>query len=346
MPTASPTSNLPTPLDDATLLRRAQTLFTGRRVVVVGDAILDCYRTPHGRSHCYAGGAAVIAGHLKQLGANPVLVTLTGQDGDSAQLHERLDALRLDHRALPLRSSLPLRIRRVEGTTITALAYPEQHIAPPPAETADRVASAVAELCGGLDAAIFVDFGYGTVTPALLDRLLPSLRPRVGVLAGDVSGPRASLLAMRRFDLLTPTESELRRLTPSPTTTPSLPAIGRRMQRELDLAHLLVTRDRRGCVRFDADGTQETLPSPAVRVVDEVGAGDALLAVATLALSCGFTAHQATRLGQRAAAAAVAQLGNAPIDWPRLHAAGQPVARVPEAVHVMPRAKPTPFAAA
>lgn len=314
------------PSQTTTLLQRARAAFVGRRVVVVGDAILDCYRHADGRSRCYAGGAAVIAAHLKALGAEPTLVTLIGRDGDSVQLKDCLGQMDLACEALPERSALPVRNRRVHGTTITATPRLEL-FAPPPPEAIGRVAGTVAELRTGIDAAVFVDFGYGTVCPALLDELLPILRPSVGTLAGDVSGPRVSLLAMRGFDLLTPTEAELRRLTPSPTPAAPLDQLAARVRADLGTAHLLVTRDRHGCVRFDADGTHTASPSAAGRVVDEVGAGDALLATTTLALSAGLGIDDATLLGQWAAAAALAQVGNAPVGWERLRRAALPVGR-------------------
>ncbi|MEM7625775.1 MAG: PfkB family carbohydrate kinase [Planctomycetota bacterium] len=311
-------------------LGRARSAFAGCRVAVVGDAILDCYRHADGTSACYAGGAAVIAGHLKALGAEPVLVTLTARDGDTAQLLRCLEAMDVGHEAMPVRAALPTRVREVRGEQIVARRRLEL-ILPPPAETVGRIAGAVAELRTQLDAAIFVDFGYGTVTPALLDGLLPTLRPAVKFLAGDVSGPRASLLSMRRFDLLTPTEAELRRLTPTPTPATPLHPIAHRLRRELELSHLLVTRDRHGGVRYDAEDRSHPFASAATTVVDEVGAGDALLAAMTLAMTCAASPEAATRFGQWAAAAALARLGNAPVGWDAIRRAAD------QAAHTSPR---------
>lgn len=310
--------------DDATLLARAAAAGDGRRIAVVGDAILDCYRTPDGRSRCFAGGAAVIAGHLRQLGARPVLITQLAADGNAAQLLRIVDHLGVEVEAIPTAAAQPVRIREVHGRHIAA-APRQTLITHPSPETIGRLAGAVAERRLGLDAVVFADFGHGTVTPELLDGLLPILRPSVRVLTGDVSGPRASLLAMRRFDLLTPTERELRRLSPSPSPLTPLDELGRRLVGELDLKHLLVTRDAAGCVRYGANGTRRSLPSRVTRdsggsggVVDEVGAGDALLAAATLGLCGKLGINASVRLGQLAAAAALAQLGNAPVTWSRL----------------------------
>jgi len=307
--------------DDLALLARAVPAGRGQRIAVVGDAILDCYRTPAGRSRCFAGGAAVIAGHLQQLGAKPVLITQLAADGNAAQLLRYVDHLGVEVEAIPTATPQPVRIRRVHDGPRIADSPRRELIAAPSAETVGRVAGAVAERRLGLDAVVFADFGHGTVTPELLDGLLPILRPSVRVLTGDVSGPRASLLAMRRFDLLTPTERELRRLSPSPSPTVALDDLARRMVDDLALHHLLVTRDAAGCVRYGANGRRRSLPSRARGVLDEVGAGDALLAAATLGLCGDLGIAASVRLGQLAAAAAIARVGNAPVDWVRIREA-------------------------
>ena len=313
---------------DASALGQLRRVAQGQRVLVVGDSILDCYRFQDGTSRCYAGGAAVIAGHLHALGADAHLITLTAPDDDSRQLRRCLDQAGLPHTALPLARALPRRVRRVQGRRITA--EPGGRLLPEPRPTApDCVAQQLDRRAPAHGSVIFADFGYGSVGPALLDQVLPTLRPRVRFLAGDVSGPRVSLLSMRRFNLLTPTAAELRRLVAHPDASATLDSLARRLRYDLALQHLLVTRDRHGCVRYDADGSASRYATAATHVADEVGAGDALLAVTSLALAGGLDPDTATRLGQLAAAAAVAQIGNAPLTWDRLAEADHPASARP-----------------
>ncbi len=317
-------------LEIAAALRAAPSAFAGRRIAVVGDAMLDLYRLADGTTRCYAGGAAVIAGHLHALGAWPTLITLIGRDGDSVRLVSLLKDANLDHRLIVERETLPVKVRRVRrrtgGQAICKLPGPE--LVEPVAEAArEQLSRATLGLEASLDAVIFADFGYGTVTADLLEAVLPLLRPRARVLAGDVSGARASLLGMREFDLLTPTEHELRWLSPSVARRPPLDVPAWRLLRELGLGHLLVTRAEAGCVRFDANGGVERLDSVAHDVVDEVGAGDAMLAVTTLAMASGMSISIANRLGCVAAAAAVGQLGNDPVTFGRLAAVASPPRR-------------------
>jgi sugar/nucleoside kinase (ribokinase family) len=175
---------------------------------------------------------------------------------------------------------------------------------------------------GSLDGIIFTDFGCGTVTISLLTEAMARMRGKVGVITGDVSGARRTMLAMRHADLLTPTERELRSVLGD--FDQSLPTLAHRIMHELRLANLAVTMGRRGAVLFrpresdpakwfNARLRSEYLPALAPYAVDPVGAGDAFLAAATLTLTTGASLMQAGYVGSAASAIAVSRLGNEPV---------------------------------
>jgi bifunctional ADP-heptose synthase (sugar kinase/adenylyltransferase) len=88
---------------------------------------------------------------------------------------------------------------------------------------------------------------------------------------------------------------------------------------------MLVTLGKEGLVAFDrasqdpasrdfcARLRSEQLPALAEHAVDRLGCGDALLAVATLAMAAGAGFMQAAYLGSVAAALEVMRMGNVPI---------------------------------
>lgn len=319
--------------------------FAGKRIAVVGDTLCDRYMLcePAGvsvaseapvlsvsptRQSDYLGGAAIVAAHLKRLGAEPLLLTTLGPQGDNASDQSRatLDQLGVRSLAPATRQSLPVKQRFVvDGQKVLKV----NHGRPQPLDHATQQAfvSRLIDACEGthdaLDAVIFTDFGFGTLTTSLLEAALPELRPRVPIIAGDTSGPRRSLMAMHRADLLTPTEAELRGIGGDPDG--SLPSLASRIMQKLACPNLMVTLGARGTVLFrprEAEPAEwfkarlrsDYLPSLADRVVDVVGAGDAMLATATLAMTTGADLAQSAYLGSAAAALAVARLGNAPID--------------------------------
>lgn len=323
-------------VDVVSLRRTISGSFVGKKVAIIGDALLDRYvfcdaMDVAGEAPIlsvrpldeatYLGGAAIIAAHIKALGATAHLFTTLADDADSAELIARLEAAHIRHTTLPTRRNLPTKQRFLVDSQ--KLLKVDRAAAQPLDTTAQRrLEAALYDLRDDLDAVIFADFGYGTITTALLEKLMPMLRPHVAIITGDVSGPRRTLLAMQQADLLTPTERELRGILGN--NDESLPAAAMSLMKQLRTPNLAVTMGRRGCVLFRPRETEvadyftsrlrsEYLPALAHHAVDPVGAGDAFLSAATLMLTTGATLNQAGYLGSAAAALAIARIGNQPV---------------------------------
>ena len=158
------------------------------------------------------------------------------------------------------------------------------------------------------------------ITAGLLDRVLPALRPRVPVLAADVSGKQGNLLRFKDVDLLCPTEREVREAQHdfasglgavvwnllNATRRPA----GDRHARQAGAGHV---RPRRTAPPTTGCAASTSPPCPTA-CVDPLGCGDALLATASLALAAGGSLQAAAFLGSIAAAVEVQQVGNQPVD--------------------------------
>jgi rfaE bifunctional protein kinase chain/domain/rfaE bifunctional protein nucleotidyltransferase chain/domain len=321
-------------VDHATL-RRLIAGFRDRTVVVIGDAMLDHYvlcdasdvageapilSVKPMRDAIFPGGAAIVAAHLKALGARPHLVTTIGRDAASAQLIERLDEAGIERTTFDIRQQLPTKTRYlVETQKLLKVDRVEAQ----PLDTATQrdligtVRDLVAGNAGG--GAIVCDFGCGVVGPALLRELMPVLSRQCAVVAGDVSGRSQSLTAYHGATWLTPTERELRQACAD--FEQSLPAVAARLMKQLRVPNLAVTMGSRGCVLFrpreeepghwfESRLRSEYLPALNTQSVDPLGAGDAYLAASTLALLAGATLPQAGYIGSAASAVAVSRIGN------------------------------------
>ncbi len=315
------------------LLRQAPQL----RCLVVGDTIVDDY------FHCDAthvageapmlnatllkrerfwGGAAIVAQHLRGLGARVTLATPIGRGKASRGLamacednNTALIPLVHDH-ALP-------RKRRYLARGAKLLKLDD---APPPAFPAHRVdefVRAVDQAGDSWDLVVLLDFGYGALAQNTLPRLLASLRPRAQVMLGDVSGPRADLMALKGCDLLCPTESELRAAMHAPSV--GLATLAGSLAGQAGARGVVVKLGEDGLVAFDAARRDSAdrllsdfLPSLAHRAVDPLGCGDALLSVAGAALAVGGSLFDASLLGSVAAAMEAETPGNRPVVLERL----------------------------
>lgn len=311
--------------------------FRGQRVLVIGDYILDRYHfceatgvageSPMMSLRCvgaqdYDGGAAVIALHLAGLGARPTLVT-TLCDHAAGQQRLRLAAAGVDVLALP-RARADVCKHRYLADQTKMFKVDDGSAAPLDSRSEQAMADWILGAAGGVDAVIFADFGYGTITAGLLDRVLPELRRTVGVITADVSGRQGNLLRFNNVDLLCPTEREVRENLHDFSS--SLPATVWNLLHSTSARAAIVTLGKQGLMTFDRaaiadpDGRlhSEYVPALASHAVDPLGCGDALLAAATLTLAAGGSLTAAAFLGAVAAAAHVQTIGNTPLSGEHL----------------------------
>jgi rfaE bifunctional protein kinase chain/domain/rfaE bifunctional protein nucleotidyltransferase chain/domain len=318
---------------DRASLRQTLAGFRGKRVAIVGDALIDQYIfcdasnvsgeapiltvRPHDEVN-YLGGSAIIAAHLKAMGAQPHLFTAVGRDSATDELLGRLDDAGITHHTFASRKRLPVKMRYLADTQ-KLLKVDHADTQPLDSDVERQLLGQLGDLKHQLDAVILVDFGCGTLTHNVLTSAMQLLRPHVSTITGDISGARRTLLAFREADLLTPNERELRSVVGD--FEGSLPTVAMGLMKDLNLANLAVTMGPRGVVMFrpredrKADWFRtrlrsEYLPTLATHAVDPLGAGDTLLATATLAMTTGSTLQQAMYLGSAAASLAVSRIGN------------------------------------
>ena len=312
--------------------------FRGKRVMVVGETILDTYvlcDQPEVAAESpvmtlrplekrrYDGGAAIIARHLAALGAKPVLVTGVSADAAGQELRERLVSEGVEVVGLSIDQEIAEKQRFLVGTQKVMKLNNFQPLVLD-AKSQDRLVELAAEAASGCDGAIVADFGNGLLSPGVVERVSERVRVKVGVMAGDVSGPRAALKSFRNFDLLAPSESEARGVMRR--FDESMPVVAWELMEETAAKHVFITLGGDGLIAFErvaeAAGNDrgdrvrvrgEHVPAMTSYPVDPLGCGDALLAAATLALTTGANPVVAAFLGSLAAATEAQRLGNVPV---------------------------------
>jgi D-beta-D-heptose 7-phosphate kinase/D-beta-D-heptose 1-phosphate adenosyltransferase len=309
--------------------------FGSLEVAVVGDVLLDAYlqgtagrlcrEAPvpvvelHRRAHA-PGGAANAAANVAALGGRAALVSVTGDDHHGDVLRAALDDRGVPRDGLvrdPTRRTLAL-TRVLAGGQL--LVRYDEGTATPVRDGAE--AALLAALDGALataDAVIVSDYGYGVVTPAVVDRLarLQAERPRVLVV--DAKHPAA-------YRRLTPTAvkpnwSEAVQLLVGLDGGADLDraeeraeALARHGQRLLELTGaqiVAVTLDAEGAIVFEQGrAPHRTYAAPATHT-GATGAGDTFVAAFTLALAAGAHTPAAAELASVAAEVVVTRPGTA-----------------------------------
>ena len=297
------------------------------RVHVVGDTIVDSYtqtamvggqsKTPtisvlYERRDDYIGGAAVVAEHLRAAGAQVVLSTVLGDDGLKDFVLGGLKEHGIDCRAIIDQTRPTTHKNAIVAGGYRLLKLDTLDNRSISEEILERLATAVREV--KCDAIVFSDFRHGIFNRRTIPRLIAAIPAGAFRVAdSQVASRWGNITDFKNFDLITPNEREARFALGDQDS-----GIRPLASSLYDAAHcktLILKLGERGVLTCrSADHVSldsfAVLDSFADRVVDAVGAGDALLAYATLAIIATGSDSVATILGSFAAACACEVDGN------------------------------------
>ncbi len=292
----------------------------GKRVVVVGETILDTY------THCqwpeiadehpmlslkpvwsehFDGGAAIVAQHLAALGTQPILFTPIPLDFDARPFIQRMNDRGVDVMPIEVEGEMPEKKRFVVGRDkVMKLDCTSCFVLD--AHQQQRVIEKV-RLLAGLDCLVLTDFGLGLLGNGLAENLCQTVRDRVGLVIGDVSGARTSLSSMLNADVLCPSETELR-LAMNDHDKPIVD-LARRLLAKTGAGVIVVTLGVDGLVIISANN-EVRLPALSHDPIDVLGCGDALLAGVCASMLGGAGLVESAYIGSLAASIAGSVMGN------------------------------------
>lgn len=295
------------------------------RVVVVGEAILDEYvyvdqmgkssKDPvlamrYASTERYAGGSLAVANHAAAFCGSVELVTYLGKDDPQESfIRERLHPNVRSNFIYKSGSPTIVKRRYVEQTLLSKL-FEVYFFNDDLLEGREDQ-----QLCELLDArmekadlVLAADFGHGLITKGAIDLLADSgkfLAVNTQVNAANIRFHAIS--KYRRADYVCINEGELR-LDARSRREPLAELIGD-LEHKLACEHILVTRGKQGVAYFE--GSNEFLsPSLAVRVLDRIGSGDAVLAITTLCAKAGIPGDVVSFIANVIGAQQVQVIGN------------------------------------
>ena len=297
--------------------------FAGKRVLVVGDVMLDvfvygsCARiSPEApipivrveREDVMLGGAGNVARNVAALGGEAILVGASGDDAAADELDRRI-ADEPGVTADLVRSARPTtrKLRYVVGHQQMLRADIESHDPVDP----EPLYRAVERQLPTADALVLSDYAKGVLTPELLARAIARARA-LGI--PIVADPKSSDVA--RYDgasVLTPNAGEAAQVAGGRCDTD--PEVERAARTMLDRmpgsAAVLITRGAAGMTLARQGGAPLHLSTAAREVFDVSGAGDTVVATLALALAAGVEIATATEISNVAAGLAVGKAGTA-----------------------------------
>jgi D-glycero-beta-D-manno-heptose-7-phosphate kinase len=323
-----------TPRAERQELLRTLARFTGRRVLVVGDLMLDQYiRGSVSRISPEApvpvvrvtgesfipGGAGNVVSNLAALGALVSVVGVVGEDQAGSVLLDQFRANGADVDGVCVDvDRLTTQKCRVVAERQQAVRYDRETVGPLSHATETRLLASLGEELARADAVILSDYGKGVIGPKLLSRAIAGSRSRR--IPVTVDPKPEHFRRYRGITCVTPNTSEAwacMHRAPKPGQA-ALDELGRDILKTLRAKSVLITRGPDGMSLFEEHGKVTHIPTVAREVFDVSGAGDTVISTFTLALAAGAPLVRAAKLSNHAAGIVVAKLGTATTDQKEL----------------------------
>ena len=307
--------------------------FSGRRVLLVGDFMLDRYvfgdaerispeapvpvlrvRTRQDR----VGGAGSVALNIAALGACVSCFGLLGRDRFGDQVAAALaeagavtdGLLRAEDRPTITKTRL---VGLAEHRHRQQILRVDDEIVQPPAETdAHRLIAAVRGALPDTDVVCLEDYAKGVLSPAVCAGIIAAARAaKKPVLVDPARG--GGWEKYRGATLLTPNRAELEMAAGRSLRDDEIDPQASELVQQLDLDSLVVTLGREGARLVRRGGDVVAFPTQPRAVYDNTGAGDAVLAMMAVAVAAGATLEQAVALANIAGGLEVSKFGCVPI---------------------------------
>lgn len=287
----------------------------GGRMLVVGDYMLDQYlwgdasrMSPEApvpvvrveREEFQPGGAGNVVRNLCALGIEPVPVGVIGQDRFGELLLGRLELLGVPTDGIIADSSADTIVktrviaRRQQVVRIDHEAEPGLA-----AHVRAGIVAGCLERLGSVDGVVFSDYAKGLASEEVVRGVIQGCQAAGKPIFADTKP--ASFELYEGVALLTPNEKEaLEAAGRAGLAGDTLEERGRRLCERMRLEALAITRDARGVLLIEADGSAHHLPGVPTEVVDVTGAGDTVISVMAAAALAGGSMLEAAALANLA----------------------------------------------
>ena len=304
--------------------------FSQAKIHVVGDTIVDSYtyctliggntKTPtmslrFDSQVDFVGGAGVVAKHMKGAGADVRFTTVLGEDTlkdfvlkDLQDYGVKGDAI-VDHTRPTTQKNLfttqgyrMLKVDKLDNRPISD-------------KVIEHFTSSISK--SKADAIVFSDFRHGIFNRTTIPPLIAAMpKGPLRIADSQVASRWGNILEFQGFDLITPNEREARFSLGDQDST--IRPLAMELYKRAGCKYLMLKLGERGMIAYRAPNPDVrsffTVDTFTEKVTDAVGAGDALLAYATITLAVSKCIVSASILGTVAAALACERDGNNPID--------------------------------
>ncbi|AOS83601.1 RfaE bifunctional protein [Chlorobaculum limnaeum] len=309
--------------------------FKEKKIAVIGDVMIDKYIFGHvsrispeypvpvvdvTRESSRLGGAANVAVNTHALGAETLLIGVTGEDSERQNLESLMREHGLNPAMLLADSSRPTTCKtRIlsQNHHITRVDYESR--TPVEKELEKRLLAMFMEIAGSVDAVVLEDYNKGVLTPSLIASVIAICRERGTPVLVD---PKLKgFFSYGGSTVFKPNLSELAASlgVPVANTDRDVELACLMLLERLEVESLVVTRSEKGMTVYDGMFTH--IPALSLDVADVSGAGDTVIGTLALGLASGLDLVTSTRIANLAANTVCQEVGAVPVRQDKLFSA-------------------------
>jgi rfaE bifunctional protein kinase chain/domain len=317
---------------DLERLQQAVRRFSGKRILVLGDVMLDEFIwgrveriSPEApvpvvevESETYMlGGAANVVHNLIALGCRAGICGLVGEDRAGRQVLELLDQLEVPNQGLIVCQDRPTTVKtRVVAHSQQMVRVDRESRRECPGDSLQAMQAFLAEELPRCDAVIVSDYAKGVISRAVLDTV--QQQASSGRLVVSVDPKVVNMPLYTGATVVTPNHYEaLAAARISPQGDRAVERAGRMLLENLGAGAILITQGERGMTLVTPEG-MDHVPTMAKQVFDVTGAGDTVISTLTLGLVSGLSLPEAAVMANVAAGVVVGEVGTSAVTAGRL----------------------------
>lgn len=306
------------------------------KVAIVGDVMLDTYLwgkveriSPEApvpvvalnKKEKRVGGAGNVALNVKELGAHAAVITILGTDDDGKEVKEMLQEHGIDPRYM-------ITSRKRITTNKTRIISRNQHMLRLDAELTDELDAddedKLLNMIGKYlnqespDVVILEDYNKGIFTQKIISETIRLCKKAGVVIAVDPK--RKNFFEYQGVTIFKPNFSEATtalNLLPTPVSIESLTQIHTQLAEHLRHQISLITLSEKGIFYQEKD-KKHLIPAHKREIADVSGAGDTVIAVASLVYAASRDIDLAVRISNMAGGLVCEEVGTVPISREKL----------------------------
>ncbi len=302
--------------------------FQGKRVAVIGDLMLDRYYwskvtriSPEAPVPValikditfQLGGAANVVNNLLELGAQPLILGVVGDDEAGRELTKLFAEKNLSTDGIIVDTSRPTTVKtRVIAESQQIMRVDREVLTAVDSKVQGHLLDQLRAAMGTLDAVIFEDYNKGVLVAALIEEAIKLAREKNVFVSVD---PKfENFLCYKGANLFKPNRLEAERVLGYPVSTiPEVDKAAKDLLTRMQCDNLLITLGEEGMALYRANGEKFSVPALLREIHDPSGAGDTVISVYTLAVASGASDEQAMTLANYAAGIVCGKSGAQPI---------------------------------